>query len=203
MAIISKTGAYSQIYNNVFIANNAGVMFDETDRMDAGPGRQSYLENCIFWNNQPESGTTNGALVGVPDPRAFDTGRLSRGQPQVTVNNCILPSQFHYLGTNNLNVDPQFVFPTNLVEINVNDYTNGFDGFDFDSFVITNRLVPDVHLLPGSPAIGTGFNGVDMGIYGQHFQLHRESRRQRAPQSNRAAGPLVCQAAGNSTDRPD
>ena len=165
VAIISKTGAYSQIYNNVFIANNAGVMFDETDRMDAGPGRQIYLENCIFWNNQPESGTTNGALVDVPDPRAFDTGRLSRGQPQVTVNNCILPSQFHYLGTNNLNVDPQFVFPTNLVEINVNDYTNGFDGFDFDSFVITNRLVPDVHLLPGSPAIGTGFNGVDMGIY--------------------------------------
>ena len=165
VAIISKTGAYSQIYNNVFLGNNAGVMFDETDRSDAGPGRQSYIENCIFWGNKPESGTTNGALVDIPDPRAFDSGRLSQGQPQVTVNNCIIPSQFHYLGTNNLFVDPQFVFPTNLVEINVNDFTNGFDGFDFDAFVIANHLIPDVHLLVGSPAIGTGFNDVDMGIY--------------------------------------
>jgi hypothetical protein len=165
VAIISKTGAYSQIYNNVFLSNNAGVMFDETDRSDAGPGRQSYIENCIFWGNKPESGTTNGALVDIPDPRAFDTGRLSQGQPQVTVNNCIIPSQFHYLGTNNLNLDPQFVYPTNLVEINVNDYTNGFDGFDFDAFVSANRLVPDLHLLAGSPAIGTGFNGVDLGVY--------------------------------------
>ena len=165
VAIISKTGAYSQIYNNVFLGNNAGVMFDETDRSDAGPGRQSYIENCIFWGNKPESGTTNGALVDIPDPRAFDSGRLSQGQPQVTVNNCIIPSQFHYLGTNNLYVNPQFVFPTNLVEINVNDFTNGFDGFDFDAFVIANHLIPDVHLLAGSPAIGTGFNGVDMGLY--------------------------------------
>jgi hypothetical protein len=164
VAIISKTGAYSQIYNNVFVANNAGVMFDEVDRSDAGPGRQSYIENCIFWNNKPDN-STNGALVDVVDPKAFDSGRLSKGQPQVTVNNCIISLQFHSLGTNNLAVDPKFVFPTNLTEINVNDYTNGFDGFDFDTFIITNRLVPDFHLQAGSPAMASGYNGVDMGIY--------------------------------------
>ena len=37
---------------------------------------------------------------------------------------------------------------------------------DGTAFLFTNHLVPDAHLLPGSPAIGSGPNGSDMGIYG-------------------------------------
>lgn len=166
-AIISKTGAYSQIYNNVFLANRGAIMFDETDRSDAGPGRQSYIESCIFWGNKPDDGLTNGVLIDLNDPVAFSTGRLSQGQPQVTVNNSILPARYHYLGTNNLDVDPLLVFPTNTFEISPTNaaFTTGFDGFDSSPYLLSGGGIPNVHLQTNSPALGAGFNGVDMGAY--------------------------------------
>jgi len=166
-AIISKTGAYSQIYNNVFIGNRGAIMFDETDRTDAGPGRQSYIESCIFWGNKPDDGLTNGVLVDLNDPVAFATGRLSQGQPQVTVNSSILPARYHYLGTGNLDVDPMFVFPTNTFDISPANaaFSTGFDGFDSSPYLLASGGIPDVHLKPNSQAIAAGFNGIDMGAY--------------------------------------
>jgi len=166
--IISKTSAYSQIYNNVFIGNRGAIMFDETDRSDAGPGRAADIESCIFWDNQADDpNTASGALVDLNDPRAFDFGRLSRGQPQVTVNNSILPAEFHSLGTGNLDADPLFVHPTTDLDVNVADpaFRTGFEGFDATSVLMASGLIPDLHLHAASPAIGSGFNGVDMGAY--------------------------------------
>lgn len=165
--IISKTGAYSQIYNNVFIGNRGAIMFDETDRKDAGPGRCAYIESCLFWQNQPENGATaSGALVDVDDPRAFDSGRLSKGQPQVTVNNCLLPTTLAVLGDDNTDADPLFVDAERqfFVDVNRPQFNTGFPGYAAAEALLAG-MVPDVHLRPQSPARGAGFNGVDMGFY--------------------------------------
>jgi hypothetical protein len=165
--IISKTGAYSQIYNNVFVGNRGGIMFDETDRNDAGPGRGAYIESCIFWGNQAENvALASGAMVDVIDPRAFDSGRLSKGQPQVTVDNCIVPVSFQALGTANTNADPCFVDADRqfFVDVNLPRFNTGFPGYTEGGYLLAG-VVPDVHLRPQSPARGAGFNGVDMGFY--------------------------------------
>ena len=167
--IISKTGASSWIFNNVFVGNRGAIMFDETDRTsDAGPSRAAYIESCIFWNNQPEDpAKASGALVDLENPRAFETGRLSRGQTQVTVNNSILPAIYHHLGAGNLDANPDFTHPAPELDFTVADsaFQTGFDGFDANRFLVAHGLVPDVRLQPGSPARGTGYNGVDMGSF--------------------------------------
>ncbi len=167
--IISKTGASSWIYNNVFVGNRGAIMFDEIDRTgDAGPGRSAYIESCIFWDNKPEDASTqSGTLVALPDPRAFETGRLSRGEPQVTVVNSILPATFHALGTGNQDVDPLLQHPQTDSDISPSDrrFSTGFNGFAASAFLLANHLIPDMRLQPHSPAVGTGFNGTDMGAY--------------------------------------
>jgi hypothetical protein len=125
------------------------------------------VEGCIFWNNWPENGTDQGAFAYLNNPGAYATGRYYRGATQVTVNNSILPARYHLLGNGNMDADPMFVFPTNLMNLSPTNpvFAGGFDGFDANAFLLSNRLIPDVHLLPGSPALGAGLNGSDMGIY--------------------------------------
>ncbi len=165
--IISKTGAYSWICNNVFVGNRGAILFDETDRDDAGPGRGALIESCIFWDNLPEDpAKKQGALVELDDARAFDSGRLSRGLPQVTVNHSLLPARFHALGQGNLQADPEFVnpAPSAVIDVSAPAYRTGFDGFDASPYLVAQGRLPDLGLKAGSPAIGTGHNGVDMGI---------------------------------------
>ncbi len=165
--IINKDGSAVEVYNCVFVNNRGGIILDEPWRNDSGPGRTCYIEGSIFWNNWAENGTDQGALAYLNDPAAFTTGRYYRGNPQVTVNNCIIPAQYHHLGTGNIDADPMFVFPTNLMNLSATNpaFAGGFDGFDANAFLFANHLIPDVHLLPGSPATGAGFNGSDMGVY--------------------------------------
>ncbi len=165
--IINKDGSAVEVYNCVFVGNRGGIILDEPWRTDSGPGRSCYVEGCIFWENWPENGTDQGAFAYLNDPAAYTTGRYYRGATQVTVNNSILPAQYHYLGAGNLDVNPMFLFPTNALSLSPTNpaFAGGFDGFDANAFLFTNHLIPDVHLLPGSPATGTGFNGSDMGFY--------------------------------------
>jgi len=95
------------------------------------------------------------------------TGRYYRGAARVAVNKSILPAQYHCLGGGNIDVDPKFVWPTNLANLSPTNpaFAGGFDGFEANQFLLTNHLIPNLHLLPGSPAIGTGFKGSDMGVY--------------------------------------
>ncbi len=166
-AIINKDGSAVEVYNCVFVGNRGGIILDEPWRTDSGPGRSCYVEGCIFWENWAENGTDQGAFAYLNDPAAYTTGRYYRGATQVTVNNSILPAQYHYLGKGNLDVNPMFVFPTNTLSLSPTNpaFAGGFDGFDANAFLFTNHLIPDVHLLPVSPAIGAGFNGSDMGFY--------------------------------------
>jgi hypothetical protein len=166
-AIINKDGSYVEVYNCVFVNNRGAIIFDEPWRTDSGPGRACYIEGSIFWNNWPENGTDQGTFAYLTNSAAWTTGRYYRGATQVTVNNSILPPQYHYLGTGNFDADPMFVYPTNLLSLSPTNpaFAGGFEGFDANAFLFTNHLIPDVHLLPGSPAIGTGVNGSDMGIY--------------------------------------
>ncbi len=165
--IINKDGSALEVYNCVFVGNRGGIILDEPWRLDSGPGRSCLVENCIFWNNWPENGTDQGALAYLNNSAAYATGRFYRGSTQVTVNHSLLPALYHYLGSSNLDADPRFVFPTNLMNLSPTNpaFAAGFDGFDANAFLFTNRLVPDVHLLPGSPALGTGVNGSDLGFY--------------------------------------
>lgn len=165
--IINKDGSYVEVYNCVFVNNRGAIIFDEPWRTDSGPGRACYIEGSVFWNNWPENGTDQGTFAYLTNSVAWTTGRYYRGATQVTVNNSILPPQYHYLGTGNFDADPMFVYPTNLMSLSPTNpaFAGGFDGFDANAFLFTNHLIPDVHLLPGSPAIGTGVNGSDLGIY--------------------------------------
>ena len=156
--ILSKTGAYSQIYNNVFIQNAGAILFDEPTRVDSGPGRASYVEDCIFWNNGPEV-----------DGTATDNGTgtfVNRQNTQLIVNNCIVKDPFLDLGTGNMDADPRLVDADRelYVDVNLPRFNTGFPGFAEGGFLLEG-MVPDVHLQPQSPALGAGFNGVDMGFY--------------------------------------
>jgi len=159
--ILSKTGAYSEIYNNVFIGNRGAILFDEPWRSDSGPGRAAYVESCIFWHNQPEDeAQASGTFVYI-------NNRAPEGHTQLTVNNSIMPAAFHHYGSGNLDADPRFVSPTNRSELSASmpRFSTGFEGFDASPYLLETGAVPDIHLAPGSAAIGTGFNGVDMGFY--------------------------------------
>ena len=165
--IINKDGSYVEVYNCVFVNNRGGIIFDEPWRTDSGPGRACYIEGCIFWNNWPENGTDQGTFAYLTNSAAYTSGRYYRGATQVTVNNSILPSQYHYLGSGNRDANPGFVSPTNLLSLSPTNpaFAGGFDGFDANAFLFTNHFIPDAHLLPSSPARGGGPNGTDLGIY--------------------------------------
>lgn len=165
--IINKDGSYVEVYNCIFVGNRGSIILDEPWRTDSGPGRACYVENSIFWNNWPENGTDQGAFAYLTNSSAYVAGRYYRGAAQVTVNNSILPAQYHYLGTGNLDGDPKFLWPTNLMTLSPTNlaFAGGFDGFDANEFLLTNHLIPDVHLSTGSISLGTGLNGSDMGIY--------------------------------------
>jgi hypothetical protein len=160
-AILSKTGAYSDIYNNVFVGNRGAILFDEPWRSDSGPGRAAYVESCIFWHNQPEDeAQASGTFVHV-------NNRAPEGHTQLTVNNSIIPAAFHHYGAGNIDADPCFVSPTNKFDLSASmpRFSTGFEGFDSSPYLLETGAVPDMHLAAGSAAIGTGFNGVDMGFY--------------------------------------
>jgi hypothetical protein len=159
--ILSKTGAYSQIYNNIFVANRGAILFDEPWRSDSGPGRQIYIQSSIFWNNQAEDDAAGSGTFVYVNNDAPD------GHTQITVNNSIVDSQFFQYGTGNIDADPQFVdtSKTFALSAGLSRFTTGFEGFDKAQSYLTDFGVPDFHLRATSPARGTGFNGVDMGPY--------------------------------------
>lgn len=165
--ILNKDGSYVQVYNCVFVNNRGAIVFDEPWRMDSGPGRGCYIESSIFWNNWPENGLEQGTFAFLTNTAAYRGASWYRGYTQVTVNNSILPAQYHYLGTGNLDVNPRLVWPTNFLRLSPTNaaFATGFDGFDGSAFLAANRLVPDMHPQVDSPALGAGFNGTDLGVY--------------------------------------
>jgi hypothetical protein len=126
-AVLLKEDCFLYAQNNVFVNSDVAVVsFGEPYRNPPrDPGKGAYIDGCIFWNNEE----IFEHFFQEPLPLYGPTG-------DVNVCNSILPSQWHYLGQNNIDVDPIFVDPNS-----------------------------DFHLKPMSPAIGTGLCGLDMGAY--------------------------------------
>ena len=111
-----KQDAFATFVNNTVVDIEKAVFyFDRPGQGQAGRG--AYVDGCIFWNTD---------LI-------FDEVIETT---EITVNNSIIPEQWHYLGTNNINADPLFVDP------NI-----------------------DFHLQDLSPAINAGPCGLDIGAY--------------------------------------
>jgi len=111
-----KQDAFVTFVNNTVVdVNKAVFYFDRPGQGQAGRG--IYVDSSIFWN------------TGLIFDEVIDT-------TDITVNNSIIPEQWHYLGTNNIDADPVFVDPN-----------------------------ADFHLQALSPAISTGPCGLDMGAY--------------------------------------
>jgi CotH protein/lamin tail-like protein/parallel beta helix pectate lyase-like protein len=118
--ILLKEEAFATVVNNTFVEMSlAAMQFTEVGGTSVqGPGRGAYLDGNIFWHCAQQFKHLDQALEGA------------------TVHRSILPSAFHYMGRDNLDVIPLFVDP--------ND---------------------DLHLRSVSPATGTGPNGLDRGGY--------------------------------------
>ena len=126
-AVLLKEDCFLQAQNNTFVGSDIAVVsFGEPYRIPARePGKGTYMEGNIFWNNTE----IFEHFFQEPLPNEGPTG-------EVVVNRSILPSQWHYLGLDNIDADPIFVDPN-----------------------------ADFHLKSMSPAIGTGPCGLDMGAY--------------------------------------
>jgi hypothetical protein len=125
--VLLKEDCYMYAQNNVFVDTNIAVVtFGEPYRNPPRtPGKGTYMEGNIFWNNA----AMFEHFFQEPLPTYGPTG-------DVNVCNSILPAQWHYLGTGNIDADPLFVDPKG-----------------------------DFHLRGISPAIGSGLTGLDMGAY--------------------------------------
>jgi len=114
-AVLLKGHAELLAENNTFVGQaNSAINFNESG---STPGRSAKMDGNIFWDN--------GTVFQNID-----------GQVLLSVDNSILPAQWHSYGVGNIDADPVFVD----------------SGTDF-------------RLKAGSPAIGTGPCGLDMGAY--------------------------------------
>ncbi|MFI5380704.1 MAG: lamin tail domain-containing protein [Tepidisphaerales bacterium] len=181
-AILPKTGVYATVINNVFWGNTGAILFDEPPRTDSGGGRFVDVENCIFWNQKPErNGTTatddygTGTFVNAFPGASYATDLLD-GHSQLVVKNSLLPPELYTSSVlpagflqsfpGNISSNPTLLREEQTANVPVADpkYAAGFPGFADAGYLLGDK-VPDARLLPGSPAIGSGINGVDMGFY--------------------------------------
>ena len=117
-AVLLKGGAFLKAEHNVFAANIFSSINFQEDAVTL-PGEGACLVGNIFWDNNSLFENKFGA------------------DPNIIVNQCIIPAQFHFLGVGNIDADPLFV------DADANDF----------------------HLKSISPAIGAGINGLDIGAY--------------------------------------
>lgn len=118
-AVLLKEEAFLTAENNTFVGmNEAVIQFNEVGGTSVrGPGKGAYLEGNLFWDNE----------------LLF---KYVIGTTELTINQCLIDSEFHDRGFGNLDSDPGFVDPV-----------NSDDAIPLDS-----------------PVVGTGPNGIDMGF---------------------------------------
>jgi len=122
-SVLLKEDCYLLAENNIFVNNSIAVInYSEWPLRNVSPGKGADLNGNIFWNNE----------------LTFENQFSQPGftNPVIHVDRCIIPREFHNLGSGNMDAAPLFVDPNS-----------------------------DFHLQPDSPAIGTGPNGIDMGRY--------------------------------------
>ncbi len=133
------------VVRNIFYNNDHSVLLKEDCYMLA--------ENNVFVNNNiaainysewplrnvsPGKGADLNGNIFLNNALTFENRFSQPGfpDPVISLNRCIVPGDLHDLGAGNIDADPLFVDPEG-----------------------------DFHLQPGSPAVGAGPNGLDMGRY--------------------------------------
>lgn len=128
--------------------------------INGGNVNSSLWENNVFKKAEYYYG--NGTISTYNGSAIFINNIFNSGY-SINVSNCTFNNNI-FMGTNSLgngnggtgnifNTDPQFVN---------NGYLNSYSPIGKENYA----TVVDYHLATGSPCIGTGANGTDMGIYG-------------------------------------
>ena len=112
-----KSDSFMTFVNNTVVDVAVSALYFLRPTSTTDYGRGAYVDGCIFWNT----------------PLIFDK---FTGATDLTINDSILPTEWHHFGQANCDVDPLLVDPNS-----------------------------DFHLKSTSPAIGAGPCGLDMGGY--------------------------------------
>jgi hypothetical protein len=134
------------IVRNVFYDNDTDIVLKEdavvlaqnNTFVSSKKGSLMFTEPLRPWEREPKKVLLEGNIFwNEPAVMAnLNPSLVTNGTIEVRVDYSILPEPGPWSGQGNLNADPLFVNPTN-----------------------------DFHLRPGSPAIGAGPQGFDMGAY--------------------------------------
>jgi len=138
-AVAADQGSYLMLARNIFVNNNNAVLLKGNAQMFAE--NNTFVENLNSAINFYEAGSTPGLSAYLNGNIFWNNAAEFQnvaGQVQLVIDHSILPAQWHSYGVGNIDADPLFVDA----------------GTDF-------------HLKAGSPAIGTGPCGMDMGAFVQ------------------------------------
>lgn len=135
-AVAADQGSYLTLARNIFVNNANSVLLKGNAEMLAE--NNTFVENTNSAINFNESGSSgrSASLDGNIFWNNTDVFQNVDGQVELAIDHSILPAEWHSLGIGNIDADPIFVNP-----------------------------VTDFRLKAGSPAIGTGPCGLDMGAY--------------------------------------
>jgi len=139
-AVLVKDRSWIDFDNNTVVDCDVGISFDEPLDPNVDPGEGAYLDGNIFADT-----TMPLANLLLDDP--------VWGATDLTVNRSIVPAEYHGYGVGNVDEAPR------LDEEALEALTTN----DEDPFSLVVTGIPGVGLLSGSPALGTGPNGIDMG----------------------------------------
>ena len=136
-AVAADQGGYINLSRNVFVNNMNAVLLKGGAQMFAG--NNTFAEHANSAINFFESGSNPGRGASL-DGNIFwdnvDVFQNVNGQVEMVIDRSILPAEWHSYGVGNIDADPLF-------------FNSG----------------TDFRLKAGSPAIGAGPCGLDMGAY--------------------------------------
>ncbi len=88
--ILVKEDSFVTFVNNTVVDVDKSVLYFDLPGQTAGPGLGAYVDGCIFWNT--------GIIFDQIGPST-----------QLSVTNSLIPFDWHYLGSGNIDADPLFV----------------------------------------------------------------------------------------------
>lgn len=175
------------VYNNLLIKGYYGMSISNGFLSQVTVGRNIFIENNIITGGVSMYSTANAGAVIVRN-NLFTLGPGGGGAnvgvpgTVTTANYCTVANNIYASGAQQ-NISGSYgIFTHNLAFDNsnadfiasgTNSASNNLDDVD-PMFVlyqsgVANYLTNDYHLQPGSPAIGAGLNGEDLGIYGGNY----------------------------------
>ncbi|MCB9188682.1 MAG: hypothetical protein H6599_05300 [Flavobacteriales bacterium] len=161
--ILSTVGLYGDVKNNIRILNNIITSGSIRQTKNADNSNVLVANNIFLWNDQFAFFTSPGSAAQSTFPgMVVNNNIFYYASPNTECHNCSFSNNITYNnlddtllgsgnpgstgGANQIGVDPEFV-----------NYPIAGASFDY---------VYDFHLQPGSPGIGAGSDGTDIGIYG-------------------------------------